>query len=253
MDRTSRSPRPSGPPAPAPPALPGDARPPAPRHRHPAAHGRDSGGPAARSARARRAAHVARVARVARVRPARVGHRDARSALPPTIPSPAPPALRPVPAVRHFAVRDPGASRRHHRRASQRRQRRRHRDTDCLLPPGRRQGGWTGGFRGHGEEDAGVRSCSDVGQGELRRSHAWRARVMAKWCEELGAASWEADAVRTGRADMPRGSVTGTVSAPRLGAVPRSSAGADESRGAGRWSCKGVAFVCPIRRDRRIM
>jgi hypothetical protein len=45
------------------------------------------------------------------------------------------------------------------------------RGTDCPHPSRSRDGKWSG-FRGRDGEDAGVRSCSAVGQGECSRSHA---------------------------------------------------------------------------------
>ena len=56
-------------------------------------------------------------------------------------------------------------------RVGRRRSRAGPRGTDCPHPTRSRDGEWSG-FRGRDEGDAGVRSCSAVGQGECSRCHA---------------------------------------------------------------------------------
>ena len=160
-----------------------------------------------------------------------------------------------VPSSRRFrqAGRDrpPGA---HSPRASSRRHRSVPRGTDCLLPAGRCSRERLDGAHGRDGGDAGVRSCNAKGQGESSRSLA-SADPRPTSCVGAGCMSrrrrerlW-----RSGRAGMAAGITRCDGNgATRLGAVPRSSAGADPSRGAGRWSYRGAALrLASCTRQRR--
>jgi hypothetical protein len=127
-----------------------------------------------------------------------------------------------------------GRSRSRRRRSHSRRD---PRGTDCPRHQARWRSVRTVGFRGRGrdEEGAGVRSCSVVGQGDCARVHARRARVL-RHAMVLVAAS-RGRMCATAFRGWSAGITPCDCCATRLGAVPRSSAGADPSRGAGRCCC----------------
>ena len=137
---------------------------------------------------------------------------------------------------RRSAARSPRALPRCHRSVP--------RGTDCLPREGRCSREHLGGARGRDGGDAGVRSCNAKGQGESSRSLA-SADPRPTSCVGAGCMSrrrrerlW-----RSGRAGVAAGITRcDGYGATRLGAVPRSSAGADPSRGAGRWSYRGAAL-----------
>ena len=122
------------------------------------------------------------------------------------------------------------------------------RGTDCLPSPQPNQSRWESGeVRGRDGEDAGVRSCNTVGQGECRGLRSGYPRGT-----ECNAARRAVAGNGSGRGSHGlRALIKRSVDVVRRdsGAVPWSPAGADTSRGVGRSSPRArrsSRHVCPV-------